>query len=90
MAICNTVIPIKSPSGIVTYKAQSQDEEALVRAAASMHMDFVNKNANILEINFNGSLIQYEVLDYLEFTSDRKRMSVVVRDCSSNKNHPFV
>ncbi|KAJ0593727.1 putative P-type phospholipid transporter [Helianthus annuus] len=85
MAICNTVIPIKSPSGIVTYKAQSQDEEALVRAAASMHMDFFNKNANILEINFNGSLIQYEVLDYLEFTSDRKRMSVVVRDCSSNK-----
>ncbi|KAI7748303.1 hypothetical protein M8C21_012110 [Ambrosia artemisiifolia] len=85
MAICNTVIPIKSPSGIVTYKAQSQDEEALVRAAASMHMDFFNKNSNILEINFNGSLIQYEVLDYLEFTSDRKRMSVVVRDCSSNK-----
>nr|GEW49614.1 phospholipid-transporting ATPase 2 isoform X1 [Tanacetum cinerariifolium] len=65
MAICNTVIPIKSSSGIVSYKAQSQDEEALVRAAASMHM--------------------YEVLDYLEFTSDRKRMSVVVRDCASRK-----
>lgn len=30
------------------YKAQSQDEEALVRAAASLHMVFVNKNANIL------------------------------------------
>ncbi|GJX60926.1 phospholipid-transporting ATPase 2 isoform X1, partial [Tanacetum coccineum] len=85
MAICNTVIPIKSSSGIVSYKAQSQDEEALVRAAASMHMAFVNKNSNLLDINFNGSLIQYEVLDYLEFTSDRKRMSVVVRDCASRK-----
>ncbi|GJX01337.1 phospholipid-transporting ATPase 2 isoform X1 [Tanacetum coccineum] len=85
MAICNTVIPIKSSSGIVSYKAQSQDEEALVRAAASMHMAFVNKNSNILDINFNGTLIQYEVLDYLEFTSDRKRMSVVVRDCVSRK-----
>ncbi|KVH91521.1 Phospholipid-transporting P-type ATPase, subfamily IV [Cynara cardunculus var. scolymus] len=51
MAICNTVIPIKSPSGIVSYKAQSQDEEALVRAAASLHMIFVNKNSNILGIN---------------------------------------
>lgn len=85
MAICNTVIPIKSPSGTVSYKAQSQDEEALVRAAASLHMVFVNKNSNILEINFNGSLKQYEVLEYLEFTSDRKRMSVVVRDCDEGK-----
>lgn len=85
MAICNTVIPIKSASGRVSYKAQSQDEEALVRAAASLQMVFVNKNSNILEINFNGSLNQYEVLDYLEFTSDRKRMSVVVRDCHNGK-----
>ncbi|KAK6140891.1 hypothetical protein DH2020_025353 [Rehmannia glutinosa] len=71
MAICNTVIPVQSKSGEISYKAQSQDEEALVRAAA--------------HINFNASLIQYEVLDILEFTSDRKRMSVVVKDCQSGK-----
>ncbi|KAM7493378.1 hypothetical protein LguiB_027987 [Lonicera macranthoides] len=85
MSICNTVIPIQSKSGAISYKAQSQDEEALVRAAARLHMIFFNKSANILEINFNSSVIQYEVLDILEFTSDRKRMSVVVRDCQSGK-----
>lgn len=37
------------------------------------------------DINFNSSLIRYEVLDILEFTSDRKRMSVVVKDCQSGK-----
>lgn len=37
------------------------------------------------EINFNGSLLQYEVLDVLEFTSDRKKMSVVVKDCQNGK-----
>lgn len=37
------------------------------------------------EINSNSSLIQYELLDTLEFTSDRKRMSVVVRECQSRK-----
>ena len=37
------------------------------------------------DINFNASVIQYEVLDTLEFTSDRKRMSVVVKDCQSGK-----
>lgn len=96
------------------YKAQSQDEEALVHAAAKLHMVFVNKNANIVgktplllivnqirimlavmiqfllleiftEIRFNASALQYEVLEILEFTSDRKRMSVVVRDCQSGK-----
>ncbi|KAL0330404.1 UNVERIFIED_CONTAM: Phospholipid-transporting ATPase 2, partial [Sesamum radiatum] len=85
MAICNTVIPVRSKSGDISYKAQSQDEEALVRAAARLHMAFVNKNGNILDISFNASLVRYEVLDILEFTSDRKRMSVVVKDCQSGK-----
>ncbi|KAH7576968.1 hypothetical protein JRO89_XS01G0184100 [Xanthoceras sorbifolium] len=85
MAVCNTVIPVQSKTGSILYKAQSQDEDALVHAAAKLHMVFVKKNANILEIRFNGSIIQYEVLETLEFTSDRKRMSVVLKDCQSGK-----
>lgn len=80
MAICNTVVPVQSKAGAVSYKAQSQDEEALVRAAARLNMVFLEKKGNILDINFNALLVQYEVLDTLEFTSERKRMSVVVRD----------
>ncbi|XP_004250373.2 phospholipid-transporting ATPase 2 [Solanum lycopersicum] len=83
MAICNTVVPVQSKAGGVSYKAQSQDEEALVRAAARLNMVFLEKKGNILDINFNASLVQYEVLDTLEFTSERKRMSVVVRDCQN-------
>lgn len=83
MAICNTVVPVQSKAGAVSYKAQSQDEEALVRAAARLNMVFVEKKGNVLDINFNASLVQYEVLDTLEFTSERKRMSVVVRDCQN-------
>ncbi|KAK4352667.1 hypothetical protein RND71_028185 [Anisodus tanguticus] len=83
MAICNTVVPVQSKAGAILYKAQSQDEEALVRAAARLNMVFLEKKGNILDINFNASLVQYEVLDTLEFTSERKRMSVVVRDCQN-------
>ncbi|KAK6919100.1 P-type ATPase, N-terminal [Dillenia turbinata] len=85
MAICNTVVPTKSKSGTISYKAQSQDEDALVNAAANLHMALVSKSGNMIEINYNGSSVQYELLDTLEFTSDRKRMSVVVRDCQNGK-----
>lgn len=83
MAVCNTVIPAKSKAGAILYKTQSQDEEALVYAASQLHMVLVNKNASILEIRFNSSVLQYEILETLEFTSDRKRMSVVVKDCQN-------
>ncbi|XP_042387499.1 phospholipid-transporting ATPase 2-like isoform X1 [Zingiber officinale] len=85
MTICNTVVPVRSMSGNILYKAQSQDEDALVNAAARLHMVLISKNGNSLEINFNGKLIHYEILDTLEFTSDRKRMSVVVKDSEDGK-----
>ncbi|XP_068655979.1 phospholipid-transporting ATPase 2 isoform X3 [Aristolochia californica] len=85
MAICNTVIPLKSKSGAIIYKAQSQDEEALVNAAACLHMVLINRNGNLLEVKLNGSILQYELLDTLEFTSDRKRMSIVVKDCQNER-----
>lgn len=37
------------------------------------------------EICFEGSKFQYELLDILEFTSDRKRMSVVVKEGQTGK-----
>ncbi|KAK7335475.1 hypothetical protein VNO80_27343 [Phaseolus coccineus] len=85
MAICNTVIPTRSKTGDILYKAQSQDEDALVHAAAQLHMIYFNKSGNILEVKFNSSILQYEVLEILEFTSDRKRMSVVLKDCQNGK-----
>jgi magnesium-transporting ATPase (P-type) len=37
------------------------------------------------EICFNGSMFYYELLHILEFTSDRKRMSVVVKERHTGK-----
>ena len=56
-------------------------QDALAQAVVCLHMVFVSKNANTLEINFNASIIQYEILDAPKFTSDRKMMSVMVKDC---------
>ncbi|KAL6851418.1 hypothetical protein ACP4OV_020351 [Aristida adscensionis] len=80
MALCNTVVPIKGNDGTVSYKAQSQDEEALVNAASNLNLMLISKDSSTAEICFNGSKFHYELLDSLEFTSDRKRMSVVVKE----------
>ncbi|XP_066348308.1 phospholipid-transporting ATPase 2-like isoform X1 [Miscanthus floridulus] len=85
MALCNTVVPIKSNDDTVSYKAQSQDEEALVNAAANLNMMLISKDSSTAEICFNGSKFRYELLDILEFTSDRKRMSVVVKEGQTGK-----
>uniref|UniRef100_A0A0E0DQ31 Phospholipid-transporting ATPase n=1 Tax=Oryza meridionalis TaxID=40149 RepID=A0A0E0DQ31_9ORYZ len=85
MALCSTVVPIKSNGGTITYHAQSQDEEALVSAASKLNMVLVSKDSNTAEISFNGCKFYYDLLDILEFTSDRKRMSAVVKDVQSGK-----
>nr|CAB3484223.1 unnamed protein product [Digitaria exilis] len=69
----------------VSYKAQSQDEEALVNAASNLNMMLISKDSSTAEICFNGSKFKYELLDVLEFTSDRKRMSVVVKEGQTGK-----
>ncbi|KAF8661979.1 hypothetical protein HU200_056593 [Digitaria exilis] len=85
MALCNTVVPVKSNDDTVSYKAQSQDEEALVNAASNLNMMLISKDSSTAEICFNESKFKYELLDVLEFTSDRKRMSVVVKEGQTGK-----
>lgn len=85
MALCNTVVPTRSPDGSIVYKAQSQDEEALVSAAAHLNMVLISRTTHILQLKLFGSLLEYEILDTLDFTSDRKRMSVVLREGHTGK-----
>lgn len=39
------------------------------------------------ELNYLGRMMEFEVLNVLEFTSDRKCMSVVVRDPDTGRLH---
>lgn len=46
--VCLLLLWLYSNGGTISYKALSQDEEALVCAAARLRMVFENKNGNIL------------------------------------------
>ena len=81
MSVCHTVIPEFDEKGdLKSYNASSPDERALVEGAAKYGFKFIEKgpNSTILEVP-EGGKEQYEVLNLIDFTSSRKRMSVIVR-----------
>ncbi|XP_013181394.1 PREDICTED: probable phospholipid-transporting ATPase IF [Papilio xuthus] len=62
------------------YQASSPDEKALVEAADRVGVTFLGEEGNNLVIKVGDDTEMYERLQLIEFTSERKRMSVIVRD----------
>jgi phospholipid-transporting ATPase len=79
MAVCHTVVPELDNEENIKYQASSPDEGALVRGAASQGFIFSKRTPKQLTLYANGANIDLELLNVLEFNSDRKRMSVIVR-----------
>ncbi|KAJ2234341.1 phospholipid transporting ATPase [Coemansia sp. RSA 1286] len=83
LALCHTVIahtPDQSRPEIIEYKAQSPDEAALVSTARDVGFAFIGRDRDRVLCSFLGRQLSFRVLATLEFTSARKRMSVIVRD----------
>eukprot|EP00741_Cyanophora_paradoxa_P007254 tig00001095_g7017.t1 len=81
LALCHTVIPEEDPKnpGRAIYQAASPDDGALVSAARDVRFEFVGRTPDSITVREQGREVRYELLNVLEFTSARKRMSVIVR-----------
>ncbi|KAI9813570.1 MAG: hypothetical protein M1826_002483 [Phylliscum demangeonii] len=86
MALCHTCLPETREDGSVDFQAASPDEVALVRAAQEMGYLLVDRSHSTITIRFlqegpdhESEYEVYEILDVIEFSSQRKRMSIVVR-----------
>ncbi|KAH0984837.1 hypothetical protein GBA52_012014 [Prunus armeniaca] len=86
LAMCHTAIPVvNKKSGEITYEAESPDEAAFVIAARELGFEFFERtqtSISLHELDFEtGKKVdrEYELLHVLEFSSSRKRMSVIVR-----------
>ncbi|KAL0880610.1 hypothetical protein ABMA27_001840 [Loxostege sticticalis] len=66
--------------GKMEYQGSSPDEKALVEAAARIGVTFLGEDGNNLLVKIGDHTEMYERLQLIEFTSERKRMSVIVRD----------
>ncbi|KAK4191244.1 putative phospholipid-transporting ATPase DNF3 [Podospora australis] len=83
LALCHTCLPEKDDNGEITYQAASPDELALVEAASELGLAVIERStqAVTLRVSDGGRYTEqtYEVLDVIEFSSQRKRMSIIVR-----------
>ncbi|EER24911.1 phospholipid-translocating P-type ATPase, flippase family protein [Coccidioides posadasii C735 delta SOWgp] len=86
MALCHTCLPEETEDGDISFQAASPDEVALVLAAKELGYVVVERQPNSITIRKQsvGSDEDYvdevyEVLDVIEFSSSRKRMSIVIR-----------
>jgi len=86
LALCHTCLPEIQEDGTIDFQAASPDELALVRAAQDLGYMVIDRAAQTITLRTrpNGSsgpesVDVYTVLDVIEFSSKRKRMSIIVR-----------
>ncbi|KAL9247910.1 hypothetical protein vseg_021288 [Gypsophila vaccaria] len=87
LAICHTAIPdVHEETGEITYEVESPDEAAFVIAGRELGFEFFRRSQTSISLHEvdhetkNKVDRVYELLHVLEFSSSRKRMSVIVRD----------
>lgn len=79
LAVCHTII-VEEKDGNLIYNASSPDELALVNAAKYLKYTFVGRDEeNNILVDIRGKIKKYRLLNLIEFTSARKRMTVIVR-----------
>ncbi|KAF9769474.1 hypothetical protein IL306_013081 [Fusarium sp. DS 682] len=84
VALCHTCLPEYKGNGELEFQAASPDELALVRAAQELGYLVINRTTQTITLQVTQpdgqeKELNYEVLDVIEFTSARKKMSIVVR-----------
>lgn len=81
MAVCNTAIPEVDGSK-VSYQAASPDEGCLVQAARELGVEMISRTERTLTLrNVKDNTTQvWSILHVIEFSSARKRMSVICKD----------
>ncbi|XP_073142453.1 probable phospholipid-transporting ATPase 8 [Henckelia pumila] len=90
LALCHTAIPeVNQETGEIDYEAESPDEAAFVIAARELGFEFFERTQNSIslhELDYGKGRKtdrSYELLHVLEFSSARKRMSVIVKNAEN-------
>ncbi|XP_040013962.1 phospholipid-transporting ATPase IC [Xiphias gladius] len=78
LSLCHTVM-VEHKDGDLVYQAASPDEGALVTAARNFGYVFLSRTQDTITISEMEQDKTYEMLALLDFNSDRKRMSIILK-----------
>ncbi|CAF0965236.1 unnamed protein product [Adineta steineri] len=75
------------PPTDVTYQASSPDEIALVEWTEQVGLTLVHRDLQsmTLQLNSTQQMLRYQILQMFPFTSETKRMGIIVRDEQTNE-----
>jgi len=91
LALCHNVSPIVSEEGKITYQASSPDEIAILKWCESVGITLIHRDIGSMRLqlpdplNKNNNTIEYEILEIFPFTSETKRMGIIVRNVKTRK-----
>lgn len=86
LALCHNVTPVVDEDGSVTYQASSPDEVAIVNWTESVGLKLVARDQHSIQLlSPDHGTLAFDILEIFPFTSERKRMGIVVRDRNSGE-----
>ncbi|KAI6148059.1 hypothetical protein BKA82DRAFT_1005851 [Pisolithus tinctorius] len=86
LALCHNVTPVTNDDGSLTYQASSPDEVAIVKWTESVGLTLVFRDRARMELQTpSGTRLSYDILELFPFTSESKRMGIVVRETQSGE-----
>lgn len=85
IVLCHNVTPVED-NGERTFQASSPDEIALVKFADELDFKLLERDSNNMKIiNPNGDYEDYQILAIFPFSSQTKRMGIIVKHIETNR-----
>ncbi|KAG1130842.1 hypothetical protein G6F42_003793 [Rhizopus arrhizus] len=87
LALCHNVTPVIDVEGNVTYQASSPDEVAIVKWTEYMGLTLIRRDVNTIQLRVNATeeMLNFDVLHIFPFTSETKRMAIIVKNRQSGE-----
>ncbi|KAJ3022558.1 putative aminophospholipid-translocase [Thoreauomyces humboldtii] len=86
LALCHNVTPVIADDGEITYQASSPDEVAIVKWTESVGLALYFRDRQSIRIRAaDNQMLDFEILEVFPFTSETKRMGIIVRDASTGE-----
>nr|CAG8434925.1 14431_t:CDS:10 [Entrophospora candida] len=81
LALCHNVTPVIDVDNLVTYQASSPDEVAIVKWTESVGLTLVFRDISEMHLRTpHGNILEFKILQIFPFTSESKRMGIIVQD----------